>query len=159
VKITYPEPVHYRKPLPEPKVDELLAVDWFSSLGSPAIAAAAALSEEWADFRLERRNDLTGLLSVRLRQRGSEWNPCARAFEQFFGTQIAPTVIARLSAAQLPDSLLAVVRWDIVSYMQELNYADVHRPAFFQSLWRVYRQGHFPCGWIGDYPAGELQFQ
>jgi hypothetical protein len=157
VKIDYPEPVYYRKPLPEARVDELLAVDWFSSVGSRD-DAAAALSPDWEDFRLERRNDLTAIVAVRLQQRGSEWNKCARAFRQFFEQQLAPDISEHLSAARLPEALLSVVHWDIVSYMQELNYSDVRRPSFFQSLWRVYRQGHLPCGWIGDYPDGELQF-
>jgi hypothetical protein len=91
VKIHYPEPVHYRKPLPEERVDELLAVPWFSSVAS-ADAAAAALSPEWADFRLERRNDLTGFLATRLQQRGSEWNKCARAFGDFFDAHRGPPV-------------------------------------------------------------------
>ena len=159
VKLDYPEPVYYRKPLPEERLDELLSVPWFSSIGTPSIAAASALSPEWADFRLERRNDLTGLLATRLQQRGSEWNPCAKAFGAFYDSYLAATVSAALIPAGLPDALAPIVRWDIVSYMQELNYSDVRRPSFFHSLWELYRIGHFPCGWDGIYPAGSLQFQ
>lgn len=156
MKIHYPDPPHYRKPLPEPRVDELLAVHWFGSVERPEIVAASALSPEWEDFTLERRNDLTALVAVRLQQRGSEWNKCAKAFRAFFDEHLAPTVTQRLAEAHLPTELLKVVAWDIVSYMQELNYADIRRPSFFQSLWLSYQSGRFPCGWDGDYPEGTL---
>ena len=159
MKITYPETVYYRKPLPEERVGELLSVDWFASVAAPAEAAPLALSPEWEDFRLERRNDLTALVAVRLQQRGSEWNKCARAFREFFDSHISTTITSRLAAAELPDSLMSVVRWDIISYMQELNYSDVRRPAFFQSLWLTYQRGHLPCGWLGEYPEGSLDFR
>ncbi len=156
VKLHYPDPPHYRKPLPESRIDELLAVDWFASLEHPDIIAASALSHEWEDFTLERRNDLSALVSLRLQQRGSEWNKCARAFSAFFDEHLGPSVSQRLAEAQLPAELLKVVAWDIVSYMQELNYADIRRPSFFQSLWLSYQSGRFPCGWDGDYPEGTL---
>ncbi len=156
MKFHYPEPVYYRKPLPEERVDELLTVEWFAAVTSPEEAARLALSPEWSDFRLERRNDLTAAVAVRLQQRGSEWSKCARAFGEFFDSHVSTTLAERLVTAKLPDSLLAIVRWDIITYMQELNYSDVLRPAFFQSLWHVYTQGHLPCGWLGVFPEGKL---
>jgi hypothetical protein len=140
-------------------VGELLAVDWFAGVAAPAEAASLALSPQWEDFRLERRNDLTALVAVRLQNRGSEWNKCAQAFRGFFDSHISTTISSRLALAKLPDSLMSVVRWDIISYMQELNYSDVRRPAFFQSLWFAYQRGHLPCGWLGDYPDGRLDFR
>lgn len=140
----------------EERVAELTTIDWFSEVTSPESVAIAALSNTWEDFRLERRNDLTSVVAVRLQQRGSEWNKCAKAFTNFFDSYIAPTIKKRLSEIGLPDSLLDVVAWDIVNYMQELNYSDVRRPDFFGKIWTAYKQGHFPCGWEGDYPVGAL---
>lgn len=156
MKLHYPDPPHYRKPLPESRVDELLAVDWFASVGRPELITESALSRDWEEFTLERRNDLTSIVSLRLQQRGSEWNKCARAFKGFFDEHVAPTVTRRLVQVHLPAELLMVVEWDIVSYMQELNYADVQRPSFFRSLWSAYQSGRFPCGWQGNYPEGAL---
>jgi hypothetical protein len=156
VQIQYPDPPFYRKPLPAERVDELLKVDWFSSIKNPQIIAPLALSPEWEDFTLERRNDLTAFVSVKLQHRGSEWNKCARAFRAFFDEHLAPTVLERLAAANLSAELIGCVGWDIVSYMQELNYSDIRRPGFFQHLWLTYRSGNFPCGWNGSYPQGSL---
>ena len=108
VTITYPETVYYRKPLPEERVGELLTVDWFAKVAGPADAAQLALSPEWEDFRLERRNELTAFVAVRLQQRGSEWNKCARAFREFFDSHISMTITARLAGAALPDTLLGI---------------------------------------------------
>ncbi len=32
----------------------------------------------------------------------------------------------------------------------------LNKPGFFTGLLSVYRDGHFPCGWDGDYPEGKL---
>jgi hypothetical protein len=155
MKLRYPEQVFYRKPLPDTCVDELLSVDWFSSVRNP-LAASSALSPEWEDFTLERRNDLSALVAVKLQHRGSEWNKCAKAFRLFFDESLAPTVSSRLVANGLSPELLKCVAWDIVSYMQELNYSDIQRPGFYHNLWDAYRRGEFPCGWSGAYPDGAL---
>ncbi len=155
MKLRYPEQVFYRKPLPYACVDEILCVDWFSSVRNPS-SASSALSPEWEDFTLERRNDLSGLVAVRLQHRGSEWNKCAKAFRLFFDECLAPTVSSRLVASGLSTDLLKCVAWDIVSYMQELNYLDIRRPGFYHDLWSAYRRGEFPCGWSGAYPDGAL---
>jgi len=37
------------------------------------------------------------------------------------------------------------------------SYLDTHHPAhFFLELLWVYEAGHFPCGWLGDWPSGKL---
>jgi hypothetical protein len=28
--------------------------------------------------------------------------------------------------------------------------------SFWERVWRIYRQGAWPCGWEGDYPAGRI---
>ena len=155
MKLRYPEQVFYRKPLPETSVAELLSVEWFTAVRNPS-TASSALSPEWEDFTLERRNDLSALAAVKLQHRGSEWNKCAKAFRLFFDEHLAPTVSARLLAARLSPDLLKCVAWDVVSYMQELNYSDIRPVGFYGVLWHSYRRGEFPCGWIGAYPDGVL---
>jgi hypothetical protein len=38
----------------------------------------------------------------------------------------------------------------------EQEYADVVAPAFFSRLAEWYLRGHYPCGWLGDYPDGKI---
>lgn len=36
------------------------------------------------------------------------------------------------------------------------RYADVCPPGFYASQAYWYVQGHFPCGWQGEFPKGKL---
>ncbi len=86
--LRYPQTVYYRPPFPEERLTETLAIPWFSALlgagaelaacpltlrrvSSVSAAVARVTADSWADFRLERRNDLTAHLAVRLRHRDS----------------------------------------------------------------------------------------
>ncbi len=51
-----------------------------------------------------------------------------------------------------PEILEAVQRdlcWAHVEYR-------IGSPGFFMRLLEVYRKGHWPCGWIGEFPDGKL---
>jgi hypothetical protein len=56
----------------------------------------------------------------------------------------------------MPAEFEWAVRWDIINYAMECEYADVCSPGFFtrQAYW--YLNGHFPCGWEGPFPQGRL---
>ena len=48
-------------------------------------------------------------------------------------------------------------QWDILGALMENSYVSSgHSVFFFLELLRVYEAGHFPCGWIGDWPSEEL---
>jgi len=164
--LRYPQTVHYRPPFPEARLTETLAIPWFaavvpdntepppgqltlSRVASAAEAVAGAITASWADFRLERRNDLTKKVAIRLRHRDSEWNTCALAFREYFDRELSSVVRASLERHSLPQHLLSVVAWDVISYWQEINYEDVSRPGFFHDLFKLYGTGHLPCGWKG----------
>ena len=49
------------------------------------------------------------------------------------------------------------VSWDVLAAVMEHAYRDCSgRPTLFLQLLQVYRAGHFPCGWSGDWPDGML---
>ena len=58
------------------------------------------------------------------------------------------------------DLGIAVVhstRWDVLSALMENAYLESgHRCFFFLELLSVYEAGHFPCGWLGEWPEGKL---
>jgi hypothetical protein len=56
----------------------------------------------------------------------------------------------------LPPVFEASVRWDITGVCMEAEYADVFKPGWFAAQAYWYVNGHFPCGWEGDYPKGKL---
>ena len=49
------------------------------------------------------------------------------------------------------------VSWNVLGAVMEHEYRRFQeRPEFSLHLLRVYRAGHFPCGWSGEWPAGQL---
>ena len=57
---------------------------------------------------------------------------------------------------QPDDRLFNSVVGKLLGACIELEYADVCPPLFFGNLAHLYIQGHFPCGWLGDFPDGQL---
>jgi hypothetical protein len=53
--------------------------------------------------------------------------------------------------------LVHSMSWDVFGALMENSYLDTHHPAhFFLELLWVYEAGHFPCGWLGNWPSGKL---
>jgi hypothetical protein len=165
-RLLHRQSIHYRPPFPEVRLTETLEIPWFSAIAmdnaeplrgqltllrvnSIADALAGVATDSWADFRLERRNDLTKTIAVRLQHRDSEWNKCASAFREYFDREASALLRGALERHGLPQHILSVIAWDIICYWQEINYLDVARPGFFHGLFEVYRAGHLPCGWKG----------
>lgn len=40
--------------------------------------------------------------------------------------------------------------------IMERTYNCHRQPSFFTDLFRVYQSGNFPCGWVGEWPQGQL---
>lgn len=57
---------------------------------------------------------------------------------------------------ELPKIFLDTIDWDILHVCMEAEYADVYPPGFFASQAYWYVKGHFPCGWVGEFPDGKL---
>jgi hypothetical protein len=56
-----------------------------------------------------------------------------------------------------PSPLIQGLRWDILGALMENSYLrSGHAAFFFLELLMVYEAGHFPCGWRGNWPQGEL---
>jgi hypothetical protein len=63
---------------------------------------------------------------------------------------------AVVEANHLPRGFVDTVQWDILRLCMEAEYADVFPPGFYASQAYWYMQGHFPCGWEGEFPQGRL---
>jgi hypothetical protein len=60
------------------------------------------------------------------------------------------------TAHNLPQAFEDTVQWDILHLCMEAEYADVYPPGFYASQAYWYANGHFPCGWHGQFPEGTL---
>jgi hypothetical protein len=156
VELKFPPDIRYQHPFPAVEIQRILSVQWFRRPGLATDAVERALSAEWSDFRLERRNDITACLAVRLRSRGSEWNKCALVFSQFVEECVTPAIQNEIRRCRLPEGLIQLAKWDVVSYMQEVNYRRTCRSTFFGHVLQGYEVGGLPHGWLGQFPQGHL---
>jgi hypothetical protein len=158
-------------------MDEVFAADvegirWFSAVGEqlpafnlPAIAVASTVAAlehcsdpAWEQVTLEARNQLTESLCKRYRDRYAEWNNVADAAQSRVVTPLVNQVWKPFAERyELGKVFVDCVSWDVMAAIMEHEYRDCSgRPVFFLDLLDVYRAGHFPCGWSGEWPKGNL---
>jgi hypothetical protein len=148
-------------------LDELEKADWFCRVGVRDTTAALLLSSwpeaiqscgsaEWQDLCLEASNQYCERLAERSRERFNKWNEIAvemkRTTEPFVLKKIGPFV----RDYDLPPIFEQTIQWDMLHVCMEAEYADVYPPGFFASQAYWYVNGHFPCGWQGEFPKGKL---
>jgi hypothetical protein len=56
----------------------------------------------------------------------------------------------------VPNALKTCVRWDLVNFLQAVELNDQLSNTFYLEIGEIYLQGHFPCGWRGNYPKGKM---
>ena len=146
---------------PAERWEFLATIDWFSQCGIESdVTCESAIqsisSPEWKDFTLERRNDITAHLATAHRNREHEWNKVAKGVRGYADAEVFPRMIEAATAQGFPDTVVRQVQWDVCSFIQEEIYASWRVPRFFDRLADIYRAGHLPCGWNGEYPDGRL---
>ena len=146
------------------------SICWFSRCGEPLAldltmeierarswpeALGACQSLRWENIQLEAQNQLRAWLPP---DRYRVWNDIVVRHK---AELIAPLVEEKIVPFQLQQGLdVAIVHsisWDVLGALMENSYLDVRHPVhFFLELLWVYEAGHFPCGWLGDWPSGKL---
>ncbi|CAK7067815.1 MAG: hypothetical protein MESAZ_01976 [Saezia sanguinis] len=148
-------------------VDRLLKINWLSEIGKEFTVSnmvlAKSLNEtehylatsEWENVTLEESNKISGYLAVRHTVIFQEWNELAKKAKSFFINDIIFR-IPHLSGFN--NTLLhQCLEWNIVHYLIEDTYrGKLTKPLFFSELIPIYEAGHMPCGWVGNWPSGQL---
>lgn len=169
--LEFEKPLRYAKPPAEEDLDRILAVPWFEKCGVEPFSDDAlsvrvvpdwsraikkAESVRWEDVQTDRQGDLSVHVSKRMERTGSEWNELAIAARDWIVSEVEPRLAA--AAADIPDfdRVALTVRWDLQHFLIFSAYRRLRPPEYYATLFRVYEAGHFPCGWAGPYPDGEL---
>lgn len=121
-------------------------------------ATTLASGEEWQNWTLERRNDLTAFLAGRAPARDADWNPIAGMVRDIVENDVLPRAAPRLGVLPMARSL---VGWDVANSLMEAAVLDCRRPVFFAHLMEVYRTGQLPVAgtpsakawWSTDRPS------
>jgi hypothetical protein len=151
----------------------LRAIDWFSRCGEPLLlnlsmpvmqvsgwpeAVASCTDGIWENVELEAQNQLTLWLHQHDRQNYQRWNELVSDFRS---AVLNPLTEKRWEPYRRQHDLdVAVVhsaQWDALGALMENAYIESgHCCFFFLELLSVYEAGHFPCGWVGEWPQGKL---
>ena len=154
---------------------ELEAVPWLSNVGQPVTEvmpwpfvpvnswgeAFACFDDDWETLKGAARDRLTGFFRDRHNRgvRDFNWNEMIRAIKARVITPLDERVWRPFGERHgltpvFSDLVASDVRYAIAEH-ETRRVAG--RPAFFLPLLRVYRAGHFPCGWCGgEWPDGFL---
>ena len=169
--IEYDKPLRYLKPLKPEDFADLEKIDWFSNcgneleftsrhhlerIGSLIESVNSCNSVEWENFQLEKRNNLTLFLERTQKNESAEWNNSTGGIKNYLKDGIFKTVQDKLNQSDLPESIFASVEWDILSYCQEIAYKKYNIPTFYAHLISIYKNGHLPCGYKGEFPNGKI---
>jgi hypothetical protein len=152
----------------------LRAIEWFANCGMPVTlyltmpfhqlscwdeAIECCTSVEWKNSQLEAQNQLTLWLHLHDREHYQDWNESVREHKKKTLDPLIEQVIDPLLAKSVsePATVIPSVQWDVLGALMENSYlSSGHAAFFFPELLTVYEAGHFPCGWRGCWPEGEL---
>jgi hypothetical protein len=149
------------------------AIDWFSECGSPLTldlsmrveqvsewpqAMAICSDDFWSDIKLEAQNQLTLWLHLNARDKYQRWNDLVRGFKTSVENPLTEKEWEPYRQRHdLPAAVIDSVQWDVLGAFMENAYLETgHRCFFFLDLLSVDEAGHFPCGWVGEWPQGTL---
>jgi hypothetical protein len=152
---------------------ELRGVRWFASVGQPPAAdlpfdplPVSSWAEgvehfadpPWDEIQLAARNELTGYLSQHQRERYRQWNEITRGAKvRLIGPLTESVWVPFASRYGLGPEFVSSVSWDVLAAVMAHEYRGCRgRPVFLLDLLRVFRAGHVPCGWYGEWPSGRV---
>lgn len=106
---------------------------------------------KWKELLLEAANQ-----NIIIRGTIFQWDEIVSEMKE----NIVPLVVEKtrevVTQQSLPNDFEQSVQWHIEHWFYESECSDIVNPGFFHVLVYWYLQGHFPCGWKGNYPEGEL---
>ncbi|WP_156647822.1 hypothetical protein [Methylobacterium sp. Leaf87] len=147
-------------------LDRLDKAEWFSRLGEIDFetsifvknweeAHSYASSIAWENLKIEAANRIRIQLLSRNKRRFNEWNMVASTIRPFAIALVKDKFESIDLNAAFSEKIASNTRWDIIHLCMECEYLDIIEPGFFHSLAFYYVEGHFPCGFKGEFPNGK----
>jgi len=148
-------------------LDSLEKASWFSRVGVNEGSSAAVVTSwpeaitrcssiEWEDLQGEALNQYCECLAHRSKERWRLWNDTVDEVKKITRPLVSRKIAAVVRENGLPEIFNIQVKYDITGLCMEAEYADMCPPGFFTRIGYWYLNGHFPCGWWGVFPHGEL---
>ena len=74
-------------------------------------------------------------------------------FRDYWDKEIVPVIQSRLEEVGYAD-YLNDIEADLLNCY--LNIKHIQKYPLWNAVFKAYKKGVFPCGWLGDYPEGKL---
>jgi hypothetical protein len=146
---------------------KLEKANWFSCVGIKDATKAIILSSwheaieycssaEWENLGLEAANRYRERLLERSKERFNQWNDIVTQLKPVTESFVRRKIEVVVREHELPKVFEDTVQWDILHVCMEAEFADVYQPGYYASQAFWYINGHFPCGWDGEFPNGRI---
>ena len=148
-------------------LDGLRNVEWFANVGRPDTDRADFVatwdeaikncgSLEWENLCLEAANQYRERVAELSPSRLSHWNETVAMVKPASQALVREKIADVIAREDLPKIFVDTVDWDILHLCMEAEFGDIHPAGFYASQAYWYAAGHFPCGWRGAFPDGQL---
>jgi len=155
------------KPVTSKTLDDLKGVEWFRLVGVRDTDRAIVLnswyealencgSPEWQDLCLEAANQYCERVAERSPIRFQSWNTIVKEIKAVTIPLVKQRIDRVVRENDLPKVIEDCVQWDILHLCMEAEFGDVFPPGFYASQGFWYKAGHFPCGFRGGFPDGQI---
>lgn len=148
-------------------LEKLEKPNWFSCVGIKDASKAIVLSSwqeaieycssvEWENLGLEAANQYRERLLERSKERFNQWNDIVTQLKPLTESFVRRKIEVVVREHGLPKVFEDTVQWDILHVCIEAEFADVYQPGYYARRAFWYVNGHFPCGWDGEFPKGRI---
>jgi hypothetical protein len=119
----------------------------------------SSTSAKWQNFNLDIRNNLTSYVRTNMQEEYKNWNKIAEEIRGLF-EEIKPAIELKIKEKNLNNEILMSIRSHFIAMAQEfyyLNNPNDKKDTYFSTLFKIYKNGNFPCGWTGK-PIGSVNY-
>ena len=151
----------------EKKYKEIEKIKWFSRCGKNIPnnigfyffvidnwkdAIESNFKDNWQDINMKENSDLTNIIGDE-----ADYDENYELYSTFFTNRILPLIQEYTIIKNIDFSISSNIRNVVINSLFENKYKDKYEfPMIYTKLLNVYKKGHFPCGWDGNYPDGNL---
>lgn len=154
-------------------IEQLREVDWFTAVGNkPALpenwqtrlifcdswveAVYHCSKTSWENLRLNANDVIYSEVRQQSPEVSRHWNEVVGELRPIVNDLVGSKTRVVVEVHKLPVKFVHVVRWDVLGILLEAQYGEFLKTNFYVPLGNWYLEGHFPCGWEGEYPDGKL---
>jgi hypothetical protein len=128
----------------------------YTVLSSVTQMRASLTNGIWENIVLEESRNITSFLARMHPAEDQKWNDLARSAKAFLHQKMEGKISRLITTHVLSDEDADFVRFDLVNLLVMDNYRPYVTSGFFDQLADIYINGHIPCGWNGEHPAGSI---